>query len=185
MRCGRSRVRWSPRLRSARGIAFIAAQSALLFGYYLWGGVKELAAAMLIASVAACLAGAVAVRFEPRALLAPALFAAALAAVLSAGGLIWLAPMLALAGALAVRRLAPRVAGARLALLAGIVALLALPALTTGGVLPPTASPLTDADARGQPDRVAGAGAGLRESGRRATSASSPSRRCPPRRWSR
>ena len=131
------------------GIAFVAAQSALLFGYYLWGGVKELAAAMLIASVAACLAGAVAARFEPRALLAPALFAAALAAVLSAGGLVWLAPMLALAGALAVRRLAPRVAGARLALLAGIVALLALPALTTGGVLPPTASPLTDADARG------------------------------------
>jgi hypothetical protein len=131
------------------GIALIAAQSALLFGYYLWGGVKELAAAMLIASVAACLAGAVAVRFEPRALLAPALFAAALAAVLSAGGLIWLAPMLALGGALAVRRLAPDVAGARLALLAGIVALLALPALTTGGVLPPTASPLTDADARG------------------------------------
>ena len=36
-------------------VVFAAAQPALLYGYYLWGGVKELAAAALIALVA-CLA---------------------------------------------------------------------------------------------------------------------------------
>ena len=128
---------------------------------------------MLIASVAACLAGLSRCVSSPRA--ARARTASALAAVLSAGGLVWLAPMLALAGALAVRRLAPRVAGARLALLARIVALLALPALTTGGVLPPTATAAPPATpTREEPDRVAGAGAACRRICRRATSASSP-----------
>ena len=34
-------------------VVFIASQSALLFGYYLWGGIKEVAAAALIAAFAA------------------------------------------------------------------------------------------------------------------------------------
>ena len=45
-------------LTSARAralVVFAAAQPALLYGYYLWGGIKELAAAALIALVA-CLA---------------------------------------------------------------------------------------------------------------------------------
>ena len=37
----------SPRLRAA--VAFIGAQAALIYGYALWGGVKELAAAVLVA----------------------------------------------------------------------------------------------------------------------------------------
>jgi MYXO-CTERM domain-containing protein len=41
----------SPRARTA--IAFIAAQPALLYGYYLWGGVKELLAIALAATAAA------------------------------------------------------------------------------------------------------------------------------------
>jgi hypothetical protein len=131
------------------GIAFVAAQSALLFGYYLWGGVKELAAAMLIASICACVSGVVAARFTPRSLLAPALLAAALAAVLSLGGLIWLLPLLGLAGAVAARRLPPRAVAARAALLGGVTAGLALPVVAAGGLLPPTSSPLTDAGALG------------------------------------
>ena len=43
----------SPRARAL--VVFAAAQPALLYGYYLWGGVKEIAAAALIALVA-CLA---------------------------------------------------------------------------------------------------------------------------------
>lgn len=39
-------------------VAFVAAQSALLVGYALWGGVKEVAAAMLLALVAALAARA-------------------------------------------------------------------------------------------------------------------------------
>ncbi len=147
-------------LRAA--IAFVAAQSALLFGYYLWGGIKELAAALLIAAVAGCVGPLVAARFDPRLLLAPALLAAALAGVLSAGGLLWLAPAFALAAALAVRGLSARVAGFRAALLVGLVAVLALPVLAEGGLLPPMSSPLTDPDARGnligplEPAQVAG-----------------------------
>ncbi len=41
--------------RAKAVVVFVAAQPALLFGYYLWGGIKELAAAALIALVA-CLA---------------------------------------------------------------------------------------------------------------------------------
>ncbi|MGH2985573.1 MAG: hypothetical protein ACRDLO_02660, partial [Solirubrobacterales bacterium] len=151
-----------PRDSLRAAIAFIGAQSALLFGYYLWGGVKELTAAMLIAATAACLGGVVAARFDPRALLAPALFAAALVGVLSAGGLLWLAPALVLVGALALRALPVRAVAARAALLGGLIALLALPVLATGGLLPPTSAPLTDADARGnligalEPAQVAG-----------------------------
>ena len=41
----------------ARLAAFIAAQPALLYGYYLWGGIKEVAAAALIAGAAALALG--------------------------------------------------------------------------------------------------------------------------------
>jgi hypothetical protein len=149
-----------PSLRAA--IAFVGAQSALLFGYYLWGGIKELTAAMLIAATAACLAGAAAARFEPRSLLAPALLSAALVGVLSAGGLLWLAPAFVLAGAIALRGLPVRAVASRAGLLGGLIALLALPVLATGGLLPPTSAPLTDAHAQGnligslEPAQVAG-----------------------------
>jgi hypothetical protein len=130
-------------------VAFVAAQSALLFGYYLWGGVKELAAAALIASVAAMIASAAACGFAAGSIIALAVICAALVGVLSAGGALWLIPALALAGALAVRRLPMRTAAARGALLVGVAVALSVPALATGGLLPPTSSPLTDADARG------------------------------------
>ncbi len=137
----------SARLRAL--VAFVAAQSALLFGYYLWGGVKEVAAAALIASAAAMVAGVAGCGFAPGAVVVLAVISAALVGVLSAGGALWLVPALALAGALAVRRLPARTAVARAALLAGVVVALSVPVLATGGLLPPTSSPLTDAAARG------------------------------------
>jgi hypothetical protein len=77
--------------------AVIAAQPAVLFGYSLWGGIKEIAAAMLIATAAALLA--VAVRGTPRAIIPFAVVAAALLGVLSLGGAAWLVPLLLAAAA--------------------------------------------------------------------------------------
>ena len=131
------------------GATVIGAVPALLFGYYLWGGVKELAAAALIAALAALVAGLREQHRPSATLLAPALVAAALLGVLSGGGGVWLVPLLLpavvwlwrdLGGAAALRRAAAFVCG---------VALLTLPVILPGGLLPPTSSPLTDAEARG------------------------------------
>ncbi len=130
-------------------IAFAGAQPALLYGYYLWGGIKEVAAAALIATGAALLARALAGGLAIRPLLAAALPAAALAGVLSAAGLVWLAPAAALVAALGLRSLGPRAVAIRLAGLLAATAALALPVAIAGGLLPPTSAPLTDAGASG------------------------------------
>jgi hypothetical protein len=92
--------------RPLRALAsVVSAQAALLFAYSLWGGIKEVAAAWILA-----LAAAVAVQVlralpedsdEPapiadlaRNLLPLAIASAAMLAVLSLGGAVWLAPLL-------------------------------------------------------------------------------------------
>ena len=129
-------------------VCFVAAQPALLFGYYLWGGIKEMAAAALLATSVALLAPALRGSAGPRAMIAPACAIAALAAVLTPGGVVWLAPALALAAFLIWRRspagLLPKAVGLTLA-----VVLLSLPVLTTGTLLPTVSDPLTDAGALG------------------------------------
>lgn len=128
--------------------AAIAAQSALLFGYYLWGGIKEVAAAALVAGAAAAIAELVESRFATRAVVPVGVIAAGLIGVLSLGGAIWVAPALAAALVLAARSLAPAAVAGRGALLVALVAVLSLPALASG-LLPPTSAPLTDGGARG------------------------------------
>jgi hypothetical protein len=75
------------------GVAIVAAQPALLYGFAHWGGVKELAGAPLIGLTAA-LTG-IALRSDER--LAPLVLlmaaSAALVAVLSLGGAAWLLPL--------------------------------------------------------------------------------------------
>ena len=95
-------------------IAFLASQSALYYGYALWGGVKEVAAAPLIALVAAVVASLQAggLRIRPTLLLAVA--TAATVAALSVGGFVWLLPAVASAGVFAWRA-----GGARFAVRAG------------------------------------------------------------------
>jgi hypothetical protein len=137
----------SPALRAAA--AFVAAQPALLFGYYLWGGIKEVAAAALIAGTAALAVAALERSRDPLALVGPVLTSAALVGVLSAGGLIWLVPILVgmaivLARAIGAAGTAIRAAGALAA-----VAVLSIPLAVSGALLPPTSSPLTDHAARG------------------------------------
>jgi hypothetical protein len=86
----------SPLIRGDSGrtfVAFVAAQSALLYGFALWGGVKELVAAALVAT-------AVAVAAELRspygiACLVPvAVVAAALVNAASLAAAVWLVPLI-------------------------------------------------------------------------------------------
>ena len=78
-------------------LAFVAAQSALLYGYSLWGGIKELTAAFLLA-----LGVALAALSSPRRparwreLLPLALAAGALIQTLGVGAVGWVVPALAL-----------------------------------------------------------------------------------------
>jgi hypothetical protein len=147
-------------LRAA--VAFVAAQPALLFGYYLWGGVKEVAAAALISATAALGVTMLARPRDPAALVAPVLTSAALLGVLSAGGLIWLAPILVGMVVVMVRAVGAAAASIRAAGALIAVALLSIPLAVSGALLPPTSSPLTDNAARGnlieslKPTQVAG-----------------------------
>lgn len=127
---------------------FIAAQPALLIGYSLWGGVKEVAAAALIA-LAAALAPAVvragATRQDAALLALPA---AALVGVISAGGMIWLMPMLAMLALIAWLRLGPVPAAWQALAFLVPLAVLVFPVISSG-LVPPTSSPLTDPNAEG------------------------------------
>jgi hypothetical protein len=103
-------------------VAALASQSALLYGFALWGGVKELYAAAALAMVAATVPLA---RDSARSGLLPGSAAAATILALSPGASIWLLP--ALVVLLAALRAKPR--GALTACAAA--ALFALPAFAT------------------------------------------------------
>jgi hypothetical protein len=149
----------SPRLRAA--VAIVAAQPALLFGYSLWGGVKELAAAALLPLVAGL---AVQVLREPhasragdspsaleggRALIPLAIACAAVIAVLSAGGGVWLAPLLVPVAVGLARWIGPRRALRRAAMLVVIAVILIVPALAVGGTVRPWSESLTSEESVG------------------------------------
>ena len=134
--------------RARAAVAFVAAQPALLYGYYLWGGIKEVAAIALIATLAALLRLAVSKGSHRRALPA-ALAAAALLGVLSGGGAVWLAPLLAGVAVVGTGRLGDAQLAGRALFFGAAAALLSLPVFLTGGLLPPTSSPLTAGDAIG------------------------------------
>jgi hypothetical protein len=112
-----------PRLRGI--VAVVAAQPALLFGYYLWGGVKELAAAMLVAASCALAAEIVRRGLDLGRLISLGLLAASLALTLSLGGLLWVAPALAVC-LLLVTRWMPALVPRLTAIAAGVAAVSAL-----------------------------------------------------------
>jgi hypothetical protein len=126
---------------------FIAAQPALLYGYSLWGGAKEVAAAAGIALAAALAPTAVRNGAGWRDTVPLAIACASLAAQLSVGGLVWVAPMLLALAVIAVRRFGRRGALAIAAPFAALLAFLALPAALAG--LPPSTPPITDPNAFG------------------------------------
>jgi hypothetical protein len=83
----------SPRLCAL--VAFLGAQPALLYGYSLWGGIKEMTSAFLLVLGVALLVRLFARRPEsPRALLLPAVPAAALIVTLGTGAGAWIVPAL-------------------------------------------------------------------------------------------
>jgi hypothetical protein len=84
-------------------IAFFAAQAGLYYGYALWGGLKEVAAAPLIAVVAAVVPTVLDRNTSAWAVIPLAVGSAAALGTLTAGGAIWLAPILLGAGWLAWR----------------------------------------------------------------------------------
>jgi hypothetical protein len=128
---------------------FLAAQSALLFGYYLWGGIKEMAAAAFIVSIAGLAALAIREWQSPRPLIPLAIMSAALIAILSGGGGVWLAPILLVVLVVFARSLEPRDVAIRAVIFAVAVAVMCLPVIIPGGLLPPTSSPLTSETALG------------------------------------
>src|SRR5439155_20754579 len=109
--------------------AFVGAQSGLHYGYALWGGLKEVGGAWLIALTAALAVPVVRAEGRGRSFLPLAVSSAALLGMLSAGAVVWLAPALAAAVLVTVvtraRRTAVRATGA----LAGFLVMLAIPTL--------------------------------------------------------
>ena len=113
--------------------AFVAAESALLYGYVLWGGVKEVVATVLIALAAALVPTLLVQQASPRAGIPLAVVTAATMESLSvSGGLLWLVPILlpALVLALRLRRVSITLRAG--AVLAAIAVLLAIPAIVVG-----------------------------------------------------
>lgn len=123
--------------------AFGAAQSALLFGYALWGGIKELTVALAIAVLAATVPAATRREWGWRGTLPAAVAATALLAMVGSGGLVWALPILGL-GALALWRAdGPRALAGQAWPLALTMVLLGIPTLFAAGVFSPTQGGLT------------------------------------------
>jgi hypothetical protein len=121
-------VRSSPARAAA---AFVAAQPALLYAYTLWGGVKEIAAAALLALTAALVAPVVKAAAPVRAALPLAVATAAVLDTLSLGGVVWLAPLLVPALAVIVVLRGTSTAARRAVAYAVFALALAVPALAT------------------------------------------------------
>ncbi len=123
--------------------AFGAAQSALLFGYALWGGIKELAVALAIAMIAATVPAAMRTDWGWRGTVPTAIATTALLAMVGSGGLAWALPILGLAALALWRSSGPRALLDQAWPLALAVALLGIPTLFAAGVFSPTQGGLT------------------------------------------
>ena len=144
-----------PGVGARSALVFIAAQPALLVGYAHWGGIKEVATALLVALLAAAttpLARPGTSRSLRGLTPAPIVAGAALVGVMGAGGAPWLLAIALAAVALmavAAWRARPsaglvRIYVARSLTVAGGVALIGLPTVfAAGGFFSPDQGPLT------------------------------------------
>ncbi len=138
------------RLRRLRAlVAFVGAQAALLYGYALWGGVKELAAAVLIVLLAALVPRAVTDGAGVLTVVPIACASAALLGVLSLGGAAWLvAPIVAFA-VLCWYSAGWRRSAIATSALAGVATALAIPSLVVAVRWLPRAGAYTSASELG------------------------------------
>jgi len=114
--------------RPARALAaFLAAQPAILYGYALWGGIKELTGALLLALIGALVPWTLERGRGPRAALPLAAACATLVCVLSLPGAVWLVAPLAAGGVVLLRR-PTRSLLVRAGWFVGALAVLAIPA---------------------------------------------------------
>jgi hypothetical protein len=107
-------------------VVFIAAQSALIYGYSLWGGIKEVAAAWLLALSVACVLPVFESRARVRSFLPLAAASFAMLGVLGYGGAVWLALTLLVVAVAALRIWLKRTTRVQLAGLLALAALLAV-----------------------------------------------------------
>ena len=108
--------------------AFVGSQAALLYGYALWGGIKELGSAWAVPVLAALVPAAVKYtslrHFIPLAAVTALLFG-----VLNAGALVWVAPALAVCLVLIIRERGWREALRPTGAFVGFLAILGLPTI--------------------------------------------------------
>lgn len=123
--------------------AVVSSLPALLYGYVLWGGIKEIAAAALVALCAA-LAPSAAGRGRLASVAPLAVGAAALVSVLSAGGVVWLVPLAGTALAVAWLGLGRREALSRAALFVAVAGACALPVIVSALTWLPKARSFTE-----------------------------------------
>jgi hypothetical protein len=83
-------------------VVFIAAQSALIYGYSLWGGIKEVAATAMLPLVVACAVPVFEQRARLRSFLPLAAACFGMLSVLAFGGAVWLAVVLVIVGLFAL-----------------------------------------------------------------------------------
>jgi hypothetical protein len=124
-------------------VAFGASQSSLLFAYSLWGGIKEVAVAVAIASLAALAPGAAKTELGWRGAIPAAVAVTALLAMVGSGGLVWIGPILALVALALWRQTDLRALVVQALPFILIVVLLGIPVLFAAGVFSPTQGGLT------------------------------------------
>jgi hypothetical protein len=112
-------------------IAFVGAQAALIYGYALWGGIKELSTTFIVVLIAALTPASLRGN-NARTVLPISAAAAALVGILSVGGAAWLVPLMLGALALAVRLAGLRTAARTSVAFVLFAGVLAIPAFAAG-----------------------------------------------------
>ena len=134
-------------------IAIVAPISAVLFGYVLWGGVKEIVSAALLALGPALAAHAARNEWRRAYFVPVAVAVAALIGVLGPGGAVWVIPTLIPALVLLWRGVGTRLAWRFAWPVAALSLVLALPVLITpDGLFDPVDASLTEASELGNLD---------------------------------
>jgi hypothetical protein len=130
-------------------VAFVGAQAALIYGYAMWGGIKELSTSYLIVLLACLAPSIVSGPQKIRRLIPLAAVTAAVPGALSVGGVAWLAPPLIGACALAIRSSGVKAALRSVAGFLVITLALAIPAILAAVKWLPASGGFTSGDEYG------------------------------------